>query len=326
LNLFYDDSHEIRIAHLLDLCMQTTEKKIDTVFTYNQNALKSKLGDCIRQRVSDDAWRWLEEKSSLISKNENIQNFLVAFGAATRKTGKEPVVLTESEIEEIQRIRPYLTVQHWEIDRLCRLWLLMHLDTTSKNDYVRTIESLFPTAEMREQVALYSALPVLAYPESWRGRCSEGIRSNIADVLESIMCNNPYPSENLDEPAWNQLVMKAIFTEKPIHLIVNLDERANQELANILSDYAHERWAAHRAIHPLLWRCVGKFINEKSFPDIMRIAYSEQSTEREAAALACAQSNYAPALDLLEKNGELRAIVKSGMTWNDLAKKLEGNT
>jgi len=294
-----------------------------TAFTYDQPSLNSKLASIIKRYVTPDTWTWLEEKSSQISKNENLQAFLVAFAATPRKTGKQQITLSQEEITEIQKIRPHLVVQHWTIDRLCRVWLLMQLDNTNKDAYIRAIENLFPTAEMSEQVALYSALPLYSYPELWRKRCSEGIRSNIADVLESIMCNNPYPSENLDESAWNQLVLKAIFTEKPIHQIINLDERANQNLANTLSDYAHERWAAHRTVHPLLWRCVGKFINEKSFPDIERIAVSELDVEREAAALACMQSTYPPALELVKKNPALQAVIKSGTTWSDLAKKLE---
>lgn len=305
--------------------MQTTgEKRGYAVFSFDINSLRSKLTDCIRRHVSAETLRWLEEKASRIGSG-HAQDFMMAFGAAPRKTGKQPVVLLESENAEIRRIRPNLIIGHWAIDRLCRVWLLMHLDAANRDEYVRTIETMFPMAEMSEQVALYSALPVLAYPELWRGRCAEGIRSNIADVLESIMCDNPYPAENLDELAWNQLVLKAIFTEKPIHRIVGLDERANKRLADTLSDYAHERWAAHRTVHPMLWRCVAKFINEKSFPDIRRIALSENTSEREAAALACAQSTYGPALELLDKNTELRSIVKSGMTWDDLAKKLEKN-
>lgn len=307
--------------------MPTTERKSDpTVFTYDQNLLKSKLADYIERHVEAGVWAWLAEKASLIRKNESVQIFMVAFATVTRKTGKRLVALTETETEEIQHVRSHFTIQHWEIDRLCRVWLLMHLDTADKDKYVRTIENLFPSAEMSEQVALYSALPVLAYPELWRGRCAEGIRSNIADVLTAIMCNNPYPSENLDEPAWNQLVLKAIFTEKPIHQIVNLDERANQNLANTLSDYAHERWAAHRPVHPLLWRCVGKFINEAIFPDIIRISSSDLEPEREAAVLACMQSGYTPAHELVKTNPVLTAIAKSGVTWMDVAKKLGRNS
>lgn len=306
--------------------MQTTEAKSTNIYSYDKDSLASKLADIIARHVSQEAWSWLNEKAALISKNEHTQNFMVAFAATTRKTGKQPVILSEADIREIQNIRPHLTIQYWPVDRLCRVWLLMHLEATDPKEYVRIIESLFPTAEMNELIALYSALPVLAYPELWRNRCAEGIRNNIADVLESIMCNNPYPSENLDEPAWNQLVLKAIFTEKPINQIINLEKRTNQNLANTLSDYAHERWAAHRNINPLLWRCVGKFINEKIFPDIQRIALSENAIEREAAALACAQSAYPPALELIKKNDELQKIIQSGMTWEDLGKKLEKNS
>ncbi|WP_333821367.1 EboA domain-containing protein [Ohtaekwangia sp.] len=304
--------------------MPIPEEKIESVvFTYNRNRLESILANCIAHRVSADTWSWLTEKASLISKDENVQDFVVAFAATPRKTGKQQVVLSEEESREIQSIRPHLTIQHWAMDRLCRVWLLLHLNVADRNKYIRTIESLFPTAEMNEQVALYSALPVLAYPPLWRARCAEGIRSNIADVLESIMCNNPYPSENLDEAAWNQLVLKAIFTEKAIHQIINLEERSNENLANTLSDYARERWSAGRTVHPLLWMCVGKFINEKIFPDIMRVAFSEQTVDREAAALACMQSTYSPARELVENNKMLLDIVKSGTTWMDVIKKVE---
>jgi hypothetical protein len=69
------------------------------------------------------------------------------------------------------------------------------------------------------------------------------------------------------------------------------------------------------------WRCVGSFIDDRIFPDIQRIAYSEINAEREAAALACAQSNYKPARELVDKAVDLKAILDSGMTWDKLAGK-----
>jgi hypothetical protein len=300
--------------------MPATQEK--AVFTYDIRKLQDVLAAVIQKQVPAEAWNWLQEKASLIAKGDNAQHFNVAFSATPRKTGKQPVTVTPAQAAAIEGIRPGLTIGHWTIDRLSRVWLILNLDASSPASYIQTIENLFPTAEMGELVALYSALPVLAYPEAWRARCAEGIRNNIADVLEAIMCDNPYPSENLDEPAWNQLVLKAIFTEKPIHRITGLDRRANQTLANTLSDYAHERWAAHRKVLPMLWRCVGNFINEHIFADIQRIAKSPEGAEREAAALACAQSSYAPARELAEKDPELRTILQSGATWNTLAEKL----
>jgi hypothetical protein len=172
-------------------------------------------------------------------------------------------------------------------------------------------------AEMNEQVALYSALPVLAYPEQWQRRCAEGIRSNIGMVLEAIMCNNPYPSETLEQAPWNQMVLKAFFTEKPIHQIIGLDERANKELAHILSNYAHERWAAHRSVPPMLWRCVAGFVDEEIFPDIERLASSQNEWEQKAALLVCRQSNYPAAKELLNSHPALGMLNKDvGMSWN----------
>jgi len=300
----------------------TEEKREQAVFAYDSQKLQAALAALIKRQVSAEAWSWLEEKGVQIAGGDSTA-FNVAFSAAPRKTGKQPVSITEAEAFNLSSIRPGFTIRRWTIDRLSRVWLILQLEVSDRARYIEAIERLFPTAEMGEQVALYSALPVLAYADAWRARCAEGIRSNIADVLEAIMCDNPYAAEQLDEPAWNQVVLKAIFTEKPIHRIIGLDARANQTLANTLSDYAHERWAAHRRVLPMLWRCVGPFVNDRIFPDIQRIATSEVTAEREAAALTCAQSNYPPARDLVKTNPELSSILQSGLTWHSLAQKLE---
>lgn len=297
-------------------------KILETVmFAYDAEKLKAELSGIIGENVSKETWSWLKEKGDTINTG-NVSQLNNAFAAASRKTGKHPINLSSIQEEKIKSIRKNLIIRHWPIDRLSRVWLLLQLDPSEKTAYVNSIESLFRSAEMNELVALYSSLPVLAYPDAWKHRCTEGIRNNIGMVLESVMCENPYPSENLDEGAWNQLVLKALFTEKPIHKIIGIEERANQPLANTISDYAHERWAAHRTILPQLWRSVGKFINGAIFPDIERIAYSENSIEREAAMLACSQSNFKPALELLNKNPEMKSLIEKGeITWNKLAEK-----
>ena len=55
------------------------------------------------------------------------------------------------------------------------------------------IRDRFDTAEMNELVALYSALPVLAYPEQWLFRATDAVRSNMGVVYEAIALGNPYP-------------------------------------------------------------------------------------------------------------------------------------
>lgn len=236
------------------------------MFSYESERLRSLLSDILKQNTEPQVYEWLNEKA-----NSTGQQFNTAFVTVPRKTGKKIISLTSEASETISSLRPGFSINGWPVDRLARVWLLMNLDPSDKERYFLAIETLVLAAEMNELVALYSALPVLAYPELWKNRCAEGIRNNIGDVLTSIMCNNPYPSENLDDAAWNQLVLKAFFTEKPIRQIIGLDKRANHKLAMTLYDYAHERLAAHRTVDPQLWRCVEPFINEKTIPDYHQI-------------------------------------------------------
>ena len=291
------------------------------MFTYDAEKLIDELHVILRDNVPPEVWTWLREKGDQLHDGD-IQQLNTAFAAAPRKTGRNSIILPENQKDMLTAIRNDFFIDNWTIDRVSRVWLLLNLNRTEKINYITSIEGLFRSAEMNELVALYSALPVLAYPHDWKHRCTEGIRNNISNVLEAIMIDNPYPAENLDEAAWNQLVLKAIFTEKPIHKIIGIDARANQRLADTLSDYAHERWAAHRSVHPQLWRCVGKFINESIMPDIERIAYAENSTDREAAMLACSQSQFMPARVMLEKNLQVKSAIKKGeLTWNKLAER-----
>lgn len=292
----------------------------DSMFHYNFEELKKLLSDVLRKNVSPETFLWLNEKAS--SPESNIPQFNAAFAAIPRKTGRSPVQLNNEIAEKIQAARPGVTLQNWTTDRLARVWLLMQLDASDKEKYFSIIENLFPTAEVNELVALYSSLPVLAYPEIWKARCSEGIRNNIGDVLTAVMCNNAYPSESLDEPAWNQLVLKAFFTGKPVDQIIGLDKRANEKLANTLSDYAHERWAANRPVNPQLWRCVGPLLNERLLPDIEKVAASENQIDQEAAALACYDSRYQEAKKLIPEH--LRKKIETGeLSWKKLAEKIK---
>jgi len=169
-----------------------------------------------------------------------------------RQTGRDIIELRNDETAEINLSG--MDLSDWTIDKLCRVWLLMQIPEGDKETYLRKINGLFATAEMNEQVALYAALPFYCYPEEWIARCEEGIRSNIGTVLEAIMYHNPYPAKFLSTPSWNQLVLKAFFTEKDVSKIYRLYERVNPALSETLLDYVQERLAAHRTVAPEIYQ------------------------------------------------------------------------
>ncbi len=102
-----------------------------------------------------------------------------------------------------------------------------------------------------------------------------------------------------------------------------LDERANPELARILRDYAHERWAASRRVTPELWRCVGPYADAEALKDLERVIESGDANERRAAALALTSSKSAGAEDLVKRLApECADIANKRLTWSTLAQSL----
>jgi muconolactone delta-isomerase len=289
------------------------------IFLCDVEKLLALLSAIIKQNVDIDTYSWLKEKAGLIKSEDNAAQLNHSFAAIPRKTGKRLIEINADQKKQISSILPAFFIDDWPLDRLCRIWLLMHVDAAEKDNYCNKIISLFKNAEMNELAALYAALPVFAYSTAWVKRCEEGIRSNIGIVLEAIIYNNPYPSKFLDEAAWNQLVLKAFFTDKNVNRITGLDDRANPQLASTLIDYAHERRAAKRPVNVQLWRLMGKFIDKTNFTDIQKLFASGDVNERKAAALACSQSEYEPAKYLLDTAPELKKeIIENKLNWMNL--------
>lgn len=157
-----------------------------------------------------------------------------------------------------------LIVEDWDLTRAIRVWLISIISKDiGQEAYVSFIEDLFQYGDMQELIALYSALPILHYAESWKERCSEGIRNNIEGVQDAVALNNKYPFVHLNQNAWNQLILKSFFTQKDILKIYRWEDRMDESLAHAVEDYIYERFAAKRAINPFLWVFVASRMNEK---------------------------------------------------------------
>lgn len=181
------------------------------------------------------------------------------------------------------------------------------------------MNQLFETGDMHEQQALYAALPLMPFPEDLLTRAIDGCRTNMTLIFDAIALNNPYPARYFPEANWNQLVLKSIFMQRPIYRIQKLDDRRNQALADIASDFAHERWAAGREVMPELWRLVAPFVNDKFLADLKKVIESENQLEAEAGILALYQCDYAPSKQLLQACAEqVMAIEYGEITWEKI--------
>lgn len=276
--------------------------------------VQEKLWGILASNISAEEADWLSAKSTA-----SPIELMTAFVANPRFIPKKIVNVSPEDQFALQAEIPGFSIEGWSVVRLSRVWLLTQLDPSEKEDYVKNIETLFDTAEMNELVALYSSLPLLSYPDQWLFRATDAVRSNMGFVFDAIALHNPYPERYFSELAWNQLVLKTIFNDKPIHFIEGLENRANEKLAMTLSDFAHERWAAGRTVPPGVWRLTGRFMNTALLADMQHLFDSGHPGDREAAALACGESSLPAAHYLLAKYVDLEKSVRSGeLSWADL--------
>jgi hypothetical protein len=249
--------------------------------------------EVMKGQAQDSELIWTEQKSSL-----DLKGLSLAFVMCPRFISKKIVAHASS-------VLPGWTFQNWTLDRLVRVFFLSLMAEKSSDEqaYTHQMNLLFDTAEMNEAVALYSAMPVFSHGDKWLLRATDAVRSNIGIVFDAIAFGNPYPATYFPELAWNQLVLKCIFNDKPIHQIFGLMERNNPALVQTLSDFAHERWAAGRRVPSQVWRLYSPYLNENLVQDIDYLLSHEDPNDVLAGTLVLQESNFSGAKALQEKYG-----------------------
>ena len=141
-------------------------------------------------------------------------------------------------------------------------------------------------------------------------------------VFDAVVLNNPYPSEWLDQGAWNQMVLKALFMERPLFRIYGLNDRGNLELSKMISNYAHERWAAGRETSPEMWRPVGEQGTISIYQDLEKLAVFDDPDQQAAAVLTAKGLNTREAQSFLDKNQSIAdKVEKNQVTWDEIGER-----
>ena len=292
-----------------------------TFLSPDPSQIAGQLQEWVADRLEEPGRIWLVETAQQLSENAFERILFTRFSAASRKVGKADLALTEGELQAAQSLRTGWMPEQWSVDQAVRTWLLLTFPSQDADRYVSALEKLFETADVVEQVALYQSLPLFPHPERFQARAIDGLRTNITAVFNAISLHNPYPADYFDEAAWNQMVLKALFVESRLSQIQGLDRRANVRLAKMLSDYAHERWAAGRSVNPQLWRSIGPFAEGYLLADLERVLMQGEPFEQQAAALALSSAAAPEAKALLAQKSELKqAIVEGTLTWETFSR------
>jgi hypothetical protein len=284
--------------------------------------------ECLRSflkgELTEQAFSWLEERSKGIAQTEcdekkRQRSLFMTFSACTRYTEKKALQLTDHEIARADSVRSDWNPSQWRWDHAARVFVLLHWPAKSADSFTVILDKIFAAADLGELEALYLALPLLPFPNAHHKRCAEGLRTNMTSVFTSIAHNNPYPKEQLNEAAWNQMVLKALFVGEPLHPIDGLDDRANATLSQMLCDYAHERWAAGRKVSPELWRPVAIEPNAQAISDLNRALGGEDRLGACGAALALKPTFHTIDTEL---KAQCQELLTESTCWTELASQI----
>lgn len=223
---------------------------------------------------------WVTTSLKAISDGAPERDLHIFLGLAPRKLGKADLVLTDADLAAADAAHKGWDPRGWSIDGAARVVAL--LNTSGNRPFSERFKDLRRTADVAEMIALYRGLPLYPEPAALDFEVGEALRSHIRAVFEAVAHHNPYPRDHFDEHRWNHMILKALFIDSTLSPIVGLTERANPELARILVDYAHERWAAGRPVTPELWIPVKPFRNDPAITDQLTKAITDGHLTEEA--------------------------------------------
>lgn len=280
---------------------------------------KDLLRGWLDRQLAGEEKVWLDGQIEKLRSERTERSFYITLGMIPRKLSKTDLAISADDLKAARAVRRDWDPRGLSLTDAARILVLLDAGVLN-TPFPDFFNELCRTAEVSELIAFYRGLPLYPEPEALIWQAGEGLRTNMRAVFEAIAHNNPYPRDHFDEHRFNQMVLKALFVESRLDPILGLDERANPELARILCDYAHERWAAGRPVSPELWRCVGPFAEGPMIDDLKR-ALAGAEDERRAAALALAASSDPAAKAPLQSVPDLALEIEAGrLTWDSLTK------
>jgi hypothetical protein len=211
-----------------------------------------------RVRDRDNVRAWLEKALDDSRRaGPASAEFAGAWSSAGRRLGRTPLVVSEDDRHALAADRALFLPFGWGTDELGRALLLLAATQGQPQALMSPlVEDLFRKGEMREQQALLRVLAYLPEPPAYVSLAAEAVRGNVVSVLEALACDNPFPATYMDGPAFNQMVMKAVFNDLALARIVGLPARTDAELRRMARALASERRAAGRTVPQDLQRLI----------------------------------------------------------------------
>lgn len=276
----------------------------------------SQLSKIIESNVDIVAKNWLTDKIDTTIQSKSTKDLYLTYSLIASKFALDNDFDTSEVTDDLKE---YIQIQNGNIQQIGRMYLLIKVLEADEDFFSPKVANIIEVADTSELETFLKFLVWLPNADTYKMVAVEALRTNISTVFNAIAHHNPYPTRFFDDQQWNQMYLKTAFMQGDLSAILDIDERANKDLARIISDYAHERWAAGRDIDPDFWRPVAKFIGAVLLEDMERLLKSKNSIENRAAALCCYYSENQDAKKLLSGHQKLiQQIENTALSWETI--------
>jgi len=206
--------------------------------------------------LTAEAMQWFDAEIARQRDGIDERRLGMALGLVGRRIGRKDLSASPDDLTAARTLRAGWRPDLWGTDEAARVAILLATARADDAAFAERVDRLCATGELTEHVACLKGFAVFPAPARLLGRAREAVRSSAQPVFQAIVCHNPYPADHFDEPAWNQAVVKCVFSGLPIETIIGLDERRNDDLIHMLRDLVSERHAAGRALPETVHRFI----------------------------------------------------------------------
>ena len=274
------------------------------------------LSKIIDSNLDSITKNWLADKITTVTDAKSTKDLYLTYSLIASKITLDK----EFDISNIDDdLKEYIQIQNGNIRQIARMYLLIKVLEVDEDFFSSKVANIIEVADTSELETFLKFLVLLPNAEKYKMVAVDALRTNISTVFNALAYNNPYPGIYFDDQQWNQMFLKTAFMQGDLSAISDIDKRANKDLARIISDYAHERWAAGRDIDPDFWRPVAKFIGAELLGDMEQLLKSENTIENGAGALCCYYSENQDAKNLLVGHQKMiQQIENAALSWETI--------
>ncbi|GGI03453.1 EboA domain-containing protein [Egicoccus halophilus] len=194
----------------------------------------------LRHRLAPDALARLEAAVSAMRTDPTAVR--TRFPAVGRELGRGPLDPTGDPHD------PFA----WQVEDAGRTALLVALGPAVEDE----LASLYRFGDAPERRGVLRALPYLPLADAGLALVDDALRTNDLRLVAAAL--GPVAAARLDDHAYRQAVLKAVFVGLPLDGVAGLDERTDPELSRMLAGYVHERVAAGRDVPAGIWSLIDR--------------------------------------------------------------------